>query len=134
MNVHCRPGKEARKAAYLFLLYRRANFSIRPQTGSQTCGKKHGLHQSVCIHLCLSENSYLSLADSIIFAIDCHVFKRLSVNLMASQKVANCCVAANCLVTAAYRCTPHSSKFARLAFDDFRSLTSIAYLLSHHIK
>jgi hypothetical protein len=38
---------------------------------------------------------------------------------MASQKVANCCVAANCLVTAAYLSTPHSSKFARLAFDNF---------------
>jgi hypothetical protein len=39
--------------------------------------------------------------------------------LMASQKVANCGVAANCLVIAAYLCTPHSSKFVRLAFDDF---------------
>jgi hypothetical protein len=44
---------------------------------------------------------------------------------MASQKVANCCVAAgkracetpNCLVIAAYLCATHSSKFARLAFD-----------------
>jgi len=39
--------------------------------------------------------------------------------MMASQKVANCFVAANYLVTAAYPRTPHSSKFARLAFDDF---------------
>jgi hypothetical protein len=47
--------------------------------------------------------------------------------MMASQKVANCCVAAgkracetpNYLVIAAYFCTPHSSKFARLAFDVF---------------
>jgi hypothetical protein len=38
---------------------------------------------------------------------------------MASQKVANCFVAANYLVTAAYPSTPHSSKFARLAFGDF---------------
>jgi hypothetical protein len=46
---------------------------------------------------------------------------------MASQKVANCFVAAgkgacetpNCLVITAYLSTPHSSKFARLAFDDF---------------
>jgi len=39
--------------------------------------------------------------------------------LMALQKVANCCVAANYLITAAYLSTPHSSKFVRLAFDDF---------------
>ena len=40
-------------------------------------------------------------------------------DLMASQKVANCFVAANCLVITAYLCTPHTSKFTRLAFDDF---------------
>ncbi|MFZ5760475.1 MAG: hypothetical protein ACOY32_12730 [Thermodesulfobacteriota bacterium] len=34
-------------------------------------------------------------------------------------KVANCFVAAHYLVTAAYPSTPHSSKCARLAFDDF---------------
>ncbi len=47
--------------------------------------------------------------------------------MMASQKIANCCVATgkrghetlNYLVIAAYLCTPHSSKFVRLAFDDF---------------
>jgi hypothetical protein len=38
---------------------------------------------------------------------------------MASQKVANCFVAANYLVTAADPSTPHSSKLTRLAFDDF---------------
>gem|GEM_PF-1614346 len=38
---------------------------------------------------------------------------------MALQKVANCCVAAHFLDTAAYLSTPHSSKCAHLAFDDF---------------
>lgn len=54
--------------------------------------------------------------------------KRLSLrNVDGVAKAANCCVAAgkrgyetpNYLVTAAYLSTPHSSKFARLAFDDF---------------
>jgi hypothetical protein len=39
--------------------------------------------------------------------------------LMAKQKVVSYCVALNCLVTAAYLSTPHSSKFARLVSDDF---------------
>ena len=34
-------------------------------------------------------------------------------------KIAKYCVAQNYLVIAAYSCTPHSSKFVRLAFDDF---------------
>jgi hypothetical protein len=38
---------------------------------------------------------------------------------MASQKLANCCVAAIALVTAAYLSTPHSSTIARLAFGAF---------------
>jgi hypothetical protein len=64
----------------------------------------------------------------------------ISPDLMASQKVANCCVAAgkracetpNCLVIAAYLCTPHSSKFARLAFDDFCLAISIDDFLRLH--
>jgi hypothetical protein len=53
--------------------------------------------------------------------------------VMASQKVANCCVAANYLVIAAYLCTPHSSKFARLGFDDFCLAISIDdFLRIHH--
>jgi hypothetical protein len=39
--------------------------------------------------------------------------------LMASQKLTNCCVAAIALVTAAYLSTPHSSTMARLAFGAF---------------
>jgi ABC-type transport system involved in multi-copper enzyme maturation permease subunit len=38
---------------------------------------------------------------------------------MALQKLANCCVAAIALVTAAYLSTPHSSTIARLAFGAF---------------
>jgi curved DNA-binding protein len=38
---------------------------------------------------------------------------------MASQKIANYCVALNYLVIAAYPSTPHSSKFTRLVLDDF---------------
>jgi hypothetical protein len=52
--------------------------------------------------------------------------------MMASQKVANCCVAANCLVIAAYLCTPHSSKLARLAFDDFCLAIPLDDLLRIH--
>jgi hypothetical protein len=40
-------------------------------------------------------------------------------NLMASQKLTNCCVAAIALVTAAYLSTPLSSTIARLAFGAF---------------
>jgi len=39
--------------------------------------------------------------------------------LMSSQKLTNCCVAAIALVTAAYLSTPHSSTIARLAFGAF---------------
>jgi ABC-type transport system involved in multi-copper enzyme maturation permease subunit len=45
--------------------------------------------------------------------------KLVKVNLMASQKLTNCCVAAIALVTAAYISTPHSSTIARLAFGAF---------------
>jgi hypothetical protein len=47
----------------------------------------------------------------------CFVRKRLftiSVIMMASQKLTNCCVAAIALVTAAYLSTPHSSTIAAL--------------------
>jgi len=47
---------------------------------------------------------------------------------MASQKIVNCFVAANYLVTTAYPSTPHSSKFARLAFYDFcLAITKISF-------
>jgi hypothetical protein len=53
---------------------------------------------------------------------------------MASQKVANCFVAANYLVTAAYPSTPHSSKFARLAFDDFcLAIPENGFLRNHQV-
>jgi hypothetical protein len=40
--------------------------------------------------------------------------ERLKRNLMASQKLTNCCVAAMALVTAAYLSTPHSSTLRAL--------------------
>lgn len=45
--------------------------------------------------------------------------------MMASQKVASCCVALNYLVIAGYPRMPHSSKFTRLVSDDFGLATLI---------
>jgi len=39
--------------------------------------------------------------------------------MMASQKLTNCCVAAIALAASTYRCTPHCSTIARLAFGAF---------------
>jgi hypothetical protein len=58
--------------------------------------------------------------------------ERLKRNLMASQKLTNCCVAAMALVTAAYLSTPHSSTIARLAFGAFcLAIHSLAFLRKH---
>jgi len=53
---------------------------------------------------------------------------------MASQKAANCFVAADYLVIAAYPSTPHFLKFARLAFDDFcLAIPRNGFLRNHHL-
>jgi hypothetical protein len=56
------------------------------------------------------QDSYHGRSDSLLNGMS----ERLKRNLMASQKLTNCCVAAMALVTAAYLSTPHSSTLRAL--------------------
>jgi hypothetical protein len=54
---------------------------------------------------------------------------------MASQKLANCCVAALALAASTYIGTPHCSTIARLAGDAFcLAIPYIAFLRKHQKK